>query len=77
MASGVPGPTGYRRSSYPAGGPGGPRSKSSLPRIGGVPVGGVRDPSALKGPRVPQPDRGPSPGAGLNGRVDWKAKYLQ
>ena len=66
---------GYRRSSYPA--VGGARSNSSLPRIaGGQAVG--RESAALKGgPRVPQPDRGPSPSAGINGRVDWKAKYLQ
>lgn len=72
------GNNGYRRSSYPAGGGGG-RSNSSLPRIGGggMQVAGGRDSAALKGPRVPQPDRGPSPGAGINGRVDWKAKYLQ
>ena len=72
------GNNGYRRSSYPAGG-GGVRSNSSLPRIGGggMQVAGGRDSAALQGPRVPQPDRGPSPGAGINGRVDWKAKYLQ
>ena len=67
---------GYRRSSYPAVGAGGTRSNSSLPRIGGGGAGGI-DSATLKGPRVSQVDRGPSPSAGINGRVDWKAKYLQ
>lgn len=61
-----------RRSSYP-------RTSSALPRIGvpnqgSVPVSYAKQinyKSASSG------DRGRSPSAGVNGRVDWKAKYLK
>ena len=61
-----------RRSSYP-------RTSSALPRIGAPNQGSLpvsyAKPISYKS--ASSGDRGRSPSAGLNGRVDWKAKYLK
>ena len=62
-----------RRESYP-------RSNSSLPRIGVSATQGskpVMYAKQINYKSASSGDRGRSPSATLNGRVDWKAKYLK
>ena len=54
-----------------------PRSNSGLPRIGAPNHGSVSYAKQTHYKSASSGDRGRSPSAGPNGRVDWKAKYLK